>query len=256
MGEGRWHPSTVERHPHTIGKSKHEVRTLAKHAILNLLPVKIGLDDFIREGVREDIVKGLFAELGQPPDRPPTDNKVTSMDQPAPQRTGIIPNVIDPLPVIGSHGTAGISSMQSTQPNHGSQTQAFSTATSAANITKPDAKILPSDMSASNPLQEMDTSKMLPDTKAQTPRSQPPPAVSVRPKEERKDLIARLLAAKSAKTTPTSSSGIGVHPQSNQEKPVTSVQTTTSEPKESKTQTERGNAFQNELIRQKMEALE
>src|SRR5256885_17139633 len=114
IGESRGHSSTVERYPPAIGKPKHEVRALAKNAILNLLPVKIGFDDFIREGVREDIVKGLFAELRQHPERTLTDNKVASTGQATSQRIEIISNVVDPLPFWGNREAPSISTGIST----------------------------------------------------------------------------------------------------------------------------------------------
>ncbi|KAI9812313.1 MAG: hypothetical protein M1827_004762 [Pycnora praestabilis] len=55
--------SSAERYSPTVGKAPSEVRTLAKNALLNLLPYKFKLSDFVAEQVDESILRGLYEEI-------------------------------------------------------------------------------------------------------------------------------------------------------------------------------------------------
>ncbi|KAI9801054.1 MAG: hypothetical protein M1833_002922 [Piccolia ochrophora] len=55
---------TLQQYASILGKPLSETRTLAKNAVLNLLPYQIRFEDYVAEGINEEFLKGIFDELG------------------------------------------------------------------------------------------------------------------------------------------------------------------------------------------------
>jgi len=200
---------TGQRYSPTIGKSVIDIRKLAKSALLGLLPHSIRYADLLAAGVDETTLRSLYEEIGVkvPPKTPPTASAENmgqnqSVELPAPNnhkgddlkhRAAVVAQ--PPSPRLSSHSNL-VKVYQPAQTNDLSFETVSTTPTSvgpkrheAVTMAKStDANIAPS----------------LPRSNLPTVNASQPTITSSSKTLERKDYIARMLAAKIGKPQPSS----------------------------------------------------
>ncbi|KAI9875882.1 MAG: hypothetical protein M1830_007845 [Pleopsidium flavum] len=226
-----------QRYGPVIGKSVKDIRKLAKSALLGLLPHSIRYADLLAAGVDEGTLRSLYEEVGvkvppQTHSTPPTENMgqnqsaelpapnghqdddaehhIATVARPPPTNPPSQPNsmhVIQPAKVTNvpfervSATSAGVVTKRPEEAVVATSIDAKSTDAKSTDTKSTDAKIVPS-LSSSN-LPTVDLGQPITTSASKT--------------LERKDYIARMLAAKIGKLPPSLA-------QSNQAPPVVNSQ--------------------------------
>ncbi len=205
-----------QSNPPQTGRSAKESRTSAKHALLNLFPHKIRFEDITAEGIDEEILKDLYEEVGikitsQSSRRVP----VGDTGQGSASEIALIPNgTINDItpgperrqapsrsPLRPDQETNSARSEPNNQLNHSSITsEATNHQRPIIGGPTPKTHSVTTDQVSVTPTEPHLSASM---GKGASPQLLPPTPAS--PPLERKDKIARLLAAKNVKnlSTPT-----------------------------------------------------
>ncbi|KAI9828215.1 MAG: hypothetical protein M1819_004592 [Sarea resinae] len=250
-----------------------EKRTLAKNALLNLLPYKIRFAELVTEDIDSDILQGLYAEIGL---KPASQTPVRTVNDDSPKKDlpeSVVehveqpPRQLTPIPVVGhkqaitpqplqGNGTLDIPEQNSTgaiQPRPEQETDPNPVGIESTSPPLSSKPIIPSKSTASAPFTKALLSQATTNKPAQ-------------PKLDRKDYIARLLAAKSGKpippvTKPPDAPSVAPNSQQKQtpELEPSPASCDTAKPEPNKTlvdsDLEAKRKAQTELARQRMEAL-
>ena len=219
------------RHPYSDGKTRAQLRLLAKGALLGLVPHNIRFHELVREGIEPTILKDLYDEVGI---------KVASV---APESQPVAESSPTSQPVVASLDLSGNGGNNASK----AQTEMASTTVEIQEQSSEMAvAAAQSSSGASQPIANISTLTLDP---AQ-PNTEKP--------LERKDVIARRLAAKANKDTNISGATKAepVKDASTNSVPVTQSTEQPSQPNLSnETQAKEKNKAQTELARQRMEQL-